>query len=415
MAGKLRNNCFALPPGVDWVPVDEALERLTSRLSCVARTEMVAIGDALNRVVAQPVKAVRDHPAHRNSAVDGYALCLDADCALNTFDVLEPVAAAGHPAGVAVAAGEALRILTGAEVPDGANAVILQEDSKVEGGKLILDFKPKIGANIRSVGEDTGIGDVVLDQGARVNPAAMAHAISVGIGKISAFKPLRIGVLSTGDEIVATGGAPLAHQVFDANRPMLLGQLAHWGYTPVDLGHVGDDADAVRSALLAGVEDCDAILTSGGASAGSEDYISAVLAEIAERHTWRIAIKPGRPLALAQIGDVPIFGLPGNPIAAFVCTLIFARPALRILQGRSLVPPIGYDLPAGFSKFKKHGRSEYPRARIDADRRVQLFASEGSGRVSGLNWADGLVELGHEGQEITEGDLVRYIPFASFD
>ncbi|MEM9716382.1 MAG: molybdopterin-binding protein [Pseudomonadota bacterium] len=414
MSGKLRNDCFALPPGVDWTPLDEALDRLLSRLSVVAEEEVIAVQSSFHRVLAKPVIAARSHPAHRNAAVDGYAIAFAAEDQ-TSFDLQPDMAAAGRPSERLLEPGQAVKILTGAKVPDGADAVVLQEESRVDGGQVHFEGMPKPGANIRDIGEDTEEGAVILKAGTKMDEGALAHAVSIGVAGVTCYLPLRVGVLSSGDEIVPPGETAADFQVFDANGAMLRGLLARWGYEVIDLGHVQDDEAAVKAAFEHGVSQCDAILTSGGASAGSEDYVSKVLGAYADRHTWRIAIKPGRPLVLAQWGDVPIFGLPGNPIAAFVCSLLFARPALQKLQGRKISAPVGYELPAGFAKEKKPGRSEYPRARITPQGTVELFASEGSGRVSGLSWADGLVALEHGGIEIKIGDPVRYIPFSSFD
>ena len=220
-------------------------------------------------------------------------------------------------------------------------------------------------------------------------------------------------MLSTGDEIVEAGQIAAEGQIFDANRPMLLGLLAQFGHRGVDLGHVGDDREALRTRLDAAQGEVDAILTSGGASAGDEDHVSALLSEAGALDLWRIAVKPGRPLALGMWQGAPVFGLPGNPVAAMVCTLIFARPALARLAGQDWPVPQGFDVPAAFSKRKKPGRREYLRARM-RDGRVQVFASEGSGRISGLSWAEGLVELPDAAADVQPGDLVRYIPYGSF-
>ncbi len=195
---------------------------------------------------------------------------------------------------------------------------------------------------------------------------------------------------------------------------MLLDLIRRWGMEPIDLGHVRDDADLVKQMLTRGAQEADVILTSGGASAGDEDHISAALQASGTLNLWRVAIKPGRPLALAMWEGVPVFGLPGNPVAAFVTALIFARPTLLELSGAGWAEPRVMHLPAAFSKNKKPGRREYLRARMNANGHAEVFKSEGSGRISGLSWAEGLVELEDEGREIAEGDSVRYYPFSEF-
>ena len=238
-----------------------------------------------------------------------------------------------------------------------------------------------------------------------MQPQDLALLASIGVTAVQVYQPLRVGVLSTGDELRQIGEEIAPHQIFDANRPMLLDLIRRWGMTPVDLGHVRDDADMVNA---------DVVLTTGGASAGDEDHISAALRAAGALNLWRIAIKPGRPLALGMWQGTPVFGLPGNPVAAFVCALIFARPTLLKMNGAGWREPRGMTLPAAFAKNKKPGRREYLRAMIDDEGRAETFKSEGSGRISGLSWASGLVELEEDGREITQGDPVRYYPFSEF-
>ncbi|NND17361.1 MAG: molybdopterin molybdenumtransferase MoeA, partial [Silicimonas sp.] len=256
--------------------------------------------------------------------------------------------------------------------------------------------------------------DVALSGGARLGAAEVALLAATGVTEVPVFKRLRVGVLSTGDELAAPGSVNDPARTYDANRPMLLALIEDWHMQAVDLGHVSDDRDALRGRLDDAVATCDAILTSGGASAGDEDHVSALLKETGTLADWRIALKPGRPLALALWDGVPVFGLPGNPVAALVCTLIFARPSFGVLGGEGWSQPQGFTIPAAFSKDKKPGRREYLRARMNADGAAEVFKSEGSGRISGLAWADGLVEIEDGERTIRPGDLVRYIPYASF-
>jgi len=225
-----------------------------------------------------------------------------------------------------------------------------------------------------------------------------------------------MGVLSTGEEIAADPGDGLLDvgRIYDANRPMLLAMAERWGYLPVDLGHVEDDRAALAERLDRGADVADVIFTSGGASAGDEDHVSAVLRAAGAMVSWRIAVKPGRPLALGLWKGVPVFGLPGNPVAAFVCTVIFGRPALSVLAGGTWETPAGYTVPAAFEKNKRAGRREYLRARLTEDGRAEVFPSEGSGRISGLAWATGLVELEDGARRIGPGDPVRFLPYGSF-
>ncbi|MFV2002370.1 MAG: gephyrin-like molybdotransferase Glp, partial [Paracoccaceae bacterium] len=413
---RLSNDCFSLPRGVDWVPVDEALVRLRAGLTPVVDHQTRQLEDALERVLAHDVIAARANPPAANAAVDGYGfahvtLPASGDPVL---PLLPGRAAAGAPFAGVVPAGRAVRIMTGALLPDGVDTVVLQEDVNADGGFVAFGADLRAGANTRHAGEDVEAGAVVLGAGQRIGPPELALAAAVGVRALSLCRRLRVGVLSTGDEIVTPHRPRPPDKTYDANRPMLLAVAAKWGYEPVDLGHVGDDRVALGEALDAAAAGVDVILTSGGASAGEEDHVSALLAEAGALNTWRIAMKPGRPLALGLWHGVPVFGLPGNPVAALICTLVFARPAMSVLAGGAWLQAQGFDVPASFEKRKKAGRREYLRARIGQDGRVTVFASEGSGRISGLSWADGLVELGDGARHVRPGDVVRYVPYASF-
>ena len=408
----LRNDCFALPAGVHWTPVEEALALLKDRLSPVSAIQSVPIKHALGRISAQTVLAKRANPPLPNTAVDGYGFAGGFGEGPHAVPLAAGRAAAGD-APVELPSGQAMRVLTGAALPTGVDTVILQEDVTLEGSVIHFTGRLKQGANTRKAGEDVSAGQVVCNERTRIGAPELALMAATGVSEITVRAPLRVGVLSTGDEIVEVGEQAKDGQIYDANRPMLLGLVTQFGHTAVDLGIVGDDRAALRTRLDNAAKDVDVILTSGGASAGDEDHVSALLSEAGAMALWRIAIKPGRPLALGLWQGVPVFGLPGNPVAAMVCTLIFARPAMALLAGAGWSEPQGFDVPAGFSKRKKAGRREYLRARI-RDGRAEVFTSEGSGRISGLSWAEGLVELSEPAGEITLGDMVRFIPYGSF-
>lgn len=410
----LKNDCFALPPGVDWTPVDEALTLLRDRLTAVVGVERVALGDAAGRVLAQDVTAQRSNPPQPNTAVDGYGFAAGG---LGEGDQLLPLvpgrAAAGVPYAGVVPPGHAIRVLTGAALPQGVDTVVLDEDCALGVGQVAFRGPVKTGANTRRAGEDVAAGDLTLSEGRVLTPADLALASAVGLGELPVRERLRVAILSTGDEVVEPGAQAGAGQIFDANRPMLRAMVARFGFEPVDMGRVPDDREALRARLDAAAEQAHMVMTSGGASAGDEDHVSALLRAAGAMQEWRIALKPGRPLALGLWRGVPVFGLPGNPVAAMVCTLVFARPAMGLLAGAGWSVPQGFEVPAGFAKRKKPGRREYLRARI-RDGRAEVFKSEGSGRISGLSWAEGLVELPDGAAEIVPGSPVRYIPFGSF-
>lgn len=413
---RLRNDCFAMPQGVDWVPVDAALALLRARLHAVTGTEDLVVAHAQGRVLAAPAVARRSNPPRPNSAVDGYGFAHAATGdGVQRLSLVSGRAAAGQPFDAVVPPGSAVRILTGAILPEGVDTVVLEEDCATDGQVVAFDGPVKRGINTRQAGEDMTKGATVLPAGRVLTPADLALVSAVGVGRVRVHRRLRVAVLSTGDELLPDpAGQAAPHQIFDANRPMLLALLAGWGFDPVDLGHAPDDADTIAARLDRGAQDADAVLTSGGASAGDEDHVSRLLRERGNLSSWRIAVKPGRPLALALWGGVPVFGLPGNPVAALTCALVFARPALSLLSGAGWSQPQGFTVPAAFSKRKKAGRREYLRARLTESGAAEVFASEGSGRISGLSWATGLVELPDDACTIAPGDPVRYLPYASF-
>ncbi|WP_299845352.1 molybdopterin-binding protein [uncultured Paracoccus sp.] len=403
----------SMPPGVDWLPVAEAQARLRAALSPLEGVEEVTTGEALGRVLAADAFARRSNPPRANSAVDGFGFA-HADAG-EEMPLAEGRAAAGQPFTGALPTGQAVKILTGAILPEGVDTVVLQEESHANGGRVRFDRIPKRGANTRMAGEDMAEGALALPAGRQLTPADLALASALGIARLSVRLRLRVGVLSTGDEIIARPDLPaLPHQIWDANRPMLLALARGWAAEPVDLGHAPDDPAAIAAALDRGARDCDLILTSGGASAGDEDHVSRLLTEQGDLTAWRIAMKPGRPLALAFWQGVPVIGLPGNPVAALVCALIFARPAASLIAGAGWREPLAFTVPAAFSKSKRPGRREYLRARLNVDGAVEVFESEGSGRISGLSWAEGLVELPDGAVEIAPGTPVHYLPFAHF-
>jgi molybdopterin molybdotransferase len=400
------SSCFALPPGAEWTPVAEALAALRVATPCIAGTEEVATTVAAGRILARDLMARRSNPPRANAAVDGWGFA-QATLAPGPVPIAPGRAAAGRPHDEAVPQGHALRVLTGAELPEGVDTVALQEDATLHDDHLRLAAIPKRGANARRAGEDVETGAALLSAGTILRPTDLALAVTGGHGTLPVRTCLRVGILSTGDELTVPGsldGIP------DANGPMLAAMVAGWGLTPVDLGRAPDDRDALATTLDgAGV---DAILTSGGASDGAEDHLSHLMRDRGEVAHWRIALKPGRPLMLGRWGGTPLFGLPGNPVAAFTCAALFARPALCQMAGAGWRVPEPVLVPAAFEKRKKAGRTEVLRARL-RDGRAETFRSEGSGLVTGLSWAEGFVMLPHEAVSITPGDPVPYLAFAA--
>ncbi|MGX9357003.1 molybdopterin-binding protein [Roseobacteraceae bacterium S113] len=410
----LRNDCFALPPGVDWTPVSDALAHLRTNLRAVVGTETVSIANASGRVLAEDALALRANPPQANAAVDGYGFSGGVpDEGVRSLPLIDGRAAAGAPFEGAVPDGAALRILTGAAVPAGVDTIVLEEDCVVSDAEVRFRGPLKTGANTRRAGEDLCAGEVAVAQTKRLGAPEMALLAAAGLSELRVFKPLRVAILSTGDELREAGQAVAAGQISDANRPMLAAMLSAWGHEVVDLGIQADDRAVISTAFDQARAQADVLITSGGASAGDEDHVSALLSARGAMEMWRIAVKPGRPLALGLWDGMPVFGLPGNPVAAMVCAVVFARPALSLLAGQGWCAPQGFAMPAGFTKVKKPGRSEFQRARV-RDGQVEVFKSEGSGRISGLVWADGLVALPHEALDVQPGTPVMYYPWSSF-
>lgn len=419
---RLRKTASSMPPGVNWTPVDQVLMRLRASIQPVEGAAIVPLWQASGLVLAEDAVARRSHPPLPNSAVDGYGY---AFATVNFSDGPVPLeagrAAAGAPWDGVLQPGRALRILTGAVLPPGVDTVALQEHATIADGQLAISRPPrKAGANTREAGEDMSAGMVALRAGTVLRAQDIGLAAALGIDTVSVRPRLRVGVLSTGEELVGHDAPdPAPGRIPDTNRPMLLAALARLGFEPVDLGICRDNRDDLRVALDGAMGRVDAILTSGGASQGDEDHVANLLRDEAELQDWRVAVKPGRPLALAHWrgaagARIPVFGLPGNPVAAMVCTVIFAVPALFQRAGAGWRAPVGFDVPAAFARVKQAGRREYLRARLTPDGRAEVFVSEGSGRVSGLSWADGLVELPDGFMDIQSGDPVRYIPWSGF-
>ena len=409
----LRNDCFAMPQGAHWTPVDAALAHLQNHLTPITDTETVNLGLATGRILAAEVVARRSHPPGPNAAVDGYGFAGPAPAGPCTMRLIPGRSAAGAPFEGTVPVGHAIRILTGAILPDGVDTIVLQEDVNVAANKIAFHGPLKRGANARQAGEDIAQGDQIFEAGHQLTPADLGTLAAAGLGQVVVRQRLRVGVLSTGDELLAPGAEATIGQVYDSNGPMLCATLTRWGYDVVDLGRAPDDRREMIACLDRAAQTCDAVLTSGGASGGDEDHVSALLQDSGTFALWRVAVKPGRPLVMGLWQGTPVIGLPGNPVAAQVCTLIFARPALQLMAGAGWSDPDEFRLPAGFSKSKKAGRREYLRARVTRGK-VEVFPSEGSGRISGLSWATGLVELPDHACTITPGDPVKFLPFSGF-
>ena len=422
---QLTDDCFA--QGGKMMTVDEALAMIDAVAKPVTSSERVPLGRAAGRILAEDVIADGDVPPHDNAAVDGYAVFFDdLDKAGETRLPVTGRIAAGHPLGRAARPGEALRIFTGAPMPHGLDiggqdntgpdTVMMQEDCSEDGGDVIILPGIKRGANRRSAGEDIAAGSVILGRGRRLRPQDIGLAASAGRSDLAVHGRLRVALFSTGDELRDPGTELIPGAIFDANRYALSALLERLGCAVTDLGILPDELAAVRDALDAAAASHDLMFTSGGVSVGDEDHVKTAVEALGSLHFWRLAIKPGRPLALGQIGTVPFVGLPGNPAAAMITFLRFARPLILRLAGAEDVVPLLFRVRADFDHKKKLDRREWVRARLEAgDDGVPLavkFPREGAGILSSLVDSHGLVELPEEMTQLTRGTMVDFLPFS---
>ena len=396
---------------------DAALERLTDGLEPLGRSVESELRAALGAVLAADVESSIDVPGCAMSAMDGYAVNT-ADLAVEGSTRLPltqriPAGAAAEP----LAPGSAARIFTGAPVPDGADAVIMQEQVEAGDGEIRFDARPTSGSNVRPAGNDIRRGTRILRRGQRLRAQDIGIAASVGLQSLPVYAPLRVGIFFTGDELVEPGQDLSGGKIYDSNRYTLHGLLTALGCEIVDLGLVGDTLDATRVAMRRAASRADLVITSGGVSVGEEDHVRIALEQLGELRLWRLAIKPGKPLAYGRIDGTPFLGLPGNPVSVFATFCLFVCPVIRILQGRDWQKPIALPVTADFDWPRPDSRREFLRARLarngDGRTVVQIYPNQDSGVLTSTVWADGFVEIA-ENATVSSGDTVDYLPFAQF-
>ena len=388
------NDCFAA--GDRLLTVGEAAGRLRTKLGPMVGRERVALAEARGRILAEPLTSRLDVPGYDNAAVDGYAFSHG-----NARYRVAGRAAAGRPFSRPLVPGEAVRILTGAPVPEGADTVAMQEDCRLQGTIVSVPAGLEAGANYRKAGENIRRGETVFEAGRRLGPLQLGVAASLGETALDVFRPLRVALFSTGDEL-ALPGEPLAPgQLYDSNRTMLRAFLEADGLAVTDLGILPDDAPSVKAALAEAAAGHDVVMTSAGISTGDEDHVAAAVPEL---HFWRLAVKPGRPLALGSIGNAAFVGLPGNPVAAAACLLMLVRPMLGLLGGAGWEAPPAVPVPAGFAMKKKTGRREWLRVRLGEDGAAQKAGPDGSALLRVMAGADGLLDVPEDVAAIAPGD-----------
>ncbi|WP_150525104.1 gephyrin-like molybdotransferase Glp [Roseibium sediminis] len=414
----LLNDCFLHDK--DRLRHHEALAILKDRMAPVAKIETIPLTEAGGRILAQEIIAPRDVPMADNSAVDGYAFRHSDHEPAGGFFRLEQRISAGHPSETEIGPWAAARIFTGALMPPGADTVAMQEDCERhdQDGKpfVIVPQGLKKGANRRRAGEDLAAGTVLLEPGQRLRPQDLAAIASTGLNLVSVYKRLKVAILSNGDEIRRPGTELKQGEVYDSNHFLLRGLLEQMDVEIEDLGVLNDTQEQIAATLKEAAARSDMILTTGGASRGEEDHILSALDELGQRHMWQLAIKPGRPMMFGQIGSCVFLGLPGNPVAAMVCFLLYARPVLSRLGGGPFSEAQRFQIPADFEVAKKKpDRREFYRGTLATDETgrtvVRKFDRDGSGLITGLREAHGLIEIPEEATSVARGSLVDFIPF----
>lgn len=412
---QLSNDCFAF--GGTLLPIEDALRIIAANVSAVVGTERVTLGQADWRVLAEDVIAPIDLPPFANAAVDGYAVRA-ADLAGETVLPVEGRLAAGASMTGALRPGVACRIFTGAPVPEGADTVFMQEDVHLDdAGRVHLPAGLRPGANTRRRGEDITAGTLALPVGRRLRPQDLALAAALGLVTLPVARPIRVALFSTGNELVKPG-APLGPgKLYDSNRVLLATLARRAGASVSDLGTLPDDRARIGSTIRQAADHHDLVLASGGVSTGEEDHVRSALEMEGRLVFWRLAIKPGRPVAMGIVGGVPLVGLPGNPVAAYVTFAHIARPLIFALSGATLVPAPAFPVRAAFAYRKKSGRREYVRVRLERDTNGTLEAHkhprDGAGIITSLTETDGLAEIAEPVTAIAPGDAVGFLPYSA--
>ena len=404
------------------IPIDEALQHLLAKAQPITSTEKLPLANVQGRILAENLHSSINVPPADNSSMDGYAI-RNADLPNTSSDPSSEhsnvtlAVSQRIPAGTVgteLKVGTAARIFTGAPIPAGADAVVMQEvcTSKDEGSNSLVTINGSItaGDNIRKAGEDIKTGDIILKAGKKLKPQDIGLAASVGIAEITVYKRLRVGIFFTGDELREAGESLEAGQIYNSNRHTLRGLLENLNCEVIDLGTVEDSLEATKSTMLKAAESADLVMTSGGVSVGEEDYIRLALEELGQLDLWRINIKPGKPLAFGKVGRTLFLGLPGNPVSVFSTFCIFARPFILKSQGASETKSNTFKVPAAFTWAKAGTRHEYVRVRFE-NGVLEIYPNQGSGVLSSASWANGLALI-PAGITVKPDDFIEFIPFS---
>lgn len=416
----IQNDAPAMTSKPPMLLVSEALQFLLDAVRPITARQTVPTLSANGRVLAASQSSQIDVPPMDNTQMDGYAVraadCANGDARLHVAQRI-PAGRVGQP----LMPGTAARIFTGALIPEGADAVVMQEQCSVDGNGVLVAHCPVSGEWIRRRGEDIQAGSVILAKGTRLRAQELGLAASVGLAELPVTRKVNVAVFFTGDELAMPGDALKPGAIYNSNKFLLRGLLENLGCTITDYGIVPDTLAATRETLRRAAQKHDLIITSGGVSVGEEDHIKPAVEAEGRLNMWQIAVKPGKPLAFGEIDRADsaehadnaayFLGLPGNPVSSFVTFLLFVRPFILRLQGANNVTPLSYTMRANFSWTKPDRRNEFLRARVGADGGLELFANQGSGVLTSTVWGDGLID-NPAGHAIAPGDLVRFIPFS---
>ena len=396
------------------IKVSQAVTKLIDSAQCRQTSERVQLVRALGRVASHDVVSSIQIPPSDNSAMDGFAVN-SADFADKQLPLTLPVSqriTAGSAPEV-LAPGTAARIFTGGVIPEGADAIVIQENCDFDSSnKVTFKTEAQKGDNIRPAGQDIASGATVIKQGQRLNSVDLSLLASIGHAEVDVFEPLKVAIFSTGDELIEPGKPLKVGQIYNSNRTLLIALCQQLGFFPIDCGTVEDTLDATKAALANAAANADVVISSGGVSVGEEDHVKPAVEALGSLDLWKVQMKPGKPVAFGHIDQTPFLGLPGNPVSSFVVFQLLGVPLLRALQGQGSDVPKVYKIKSGFDK-KSSTREEYIRVRLEQDDQGQLiaqrFANLSSGVLSSLSWADGLLRQNCD-QAIHTGDFVEYLP-----
>ena len=394
-------------------PYDEAVAQMLAAARPLSETEFLPIEQALGRILAEPVSSTIKVPGWDNSAMDGYAVhfgdLTEAGIRLPISQRI-PAGQAGDP----LQPGTAARIFTGAPVPRNADTVVIQEVCEQDGDHVIIKELPKDGANVRKAGEDITAGSDIISPGTKLAPQHLGLAVSVGVAEVTVYRKLKVALFASGDELIMPGNPLGPGQIYNSNQFTASGMLQALGCDVIQLGIVEDTLDTTCDALAQGAKEADLVLASGGVSVGEEDHVKPAVEKLGSLEMWKIAIRPGKPVAFGHIGDTPLIGTPGNPVSLFVTFLLFARPFILKMQGSNKLLPMPLTAEAAFDWPKPDKRREFARARLeigeDGKARVTTFPSRSSGVLSSVTWANGLAVI-PERQTLKQGDSVQFLSF----